>query len=199
MASEAPKVSRLLYCSGMSTNLNGKALLVNTQYLGCRAWKNQTGNDPDLLTSFQTSRSYYVVSQGKEPALFLASCRPCKLQQVTCKTRSAASTQWLDGYRRMNNCALAGCEADCTGRRSCWCCGPASRPTAGGLVRMTIAVMTHHDQSNCGRTGLILLTVPCNSSSSKLVRAGTQAVRAGTWSQKSRRGWCLQACSSRLA
>jgi hypothetical protein len=38
-------------------------------------------------------------------------------------------------------------------------------------------------KSNLGRKGLILLTVPYNSSSSKTMRAETQN-RAGTWSQE---------------
>lgn len=43
------------------------------------------------------------------------------------------------------------------------------------MVRVTVVMMKHHDQSNSEKTGFISLTVPCNSSSSKTVRTGTQA------------------------
>ena len=42
------------------------------------------------------------------------------------------------------------------------------------LVRVSIAVLKHHDQSNLGRKGFTSRTILCNSSSSKEVRARTQ-------------------------
>ena len=46
------------------------------------------------------------------------------------------------------------------------------------LVRVTIAVMKHHDQGNLGKKGFIQLTLPYHCSSSKEVRTGTQ-----TWQE----------------
>jgi uncharacterized protein (DUF305 family) len=43
------------------------------------------------------------------------------------------------------------------------------------LVRVTSAVMKHHDQSNLRRKEFIQLMIPHHSSSSKEVRTGTQA------------------------
>jgi hypothetical protein len=41
-------------------------------------------------------------------------------------------------------------------------------------VRVTIAVIIHHDQSNLGKRGFIWLTLPHHCSSSTEVRKGTQ-------------------------
>lgn len=46
------------------------------------------------------------------------------------------------------------------------------------MKKFTIDMIKHYDQkSNLGRQGLFI-TVPCNSSSSKALRAGTQAGQA---------------------
>jgi len=42
------------------------------------------------------------------------------------------------------------------------------------LLRVTIAVIKHHDQSNLGRKGSIWLTLPYHCSSMKEIRTGTQ-------------------------
>jgi hypothetical protein len=43
------------------------------------------------------------------------------------------------------------------------------------LVKISIVVIKHHDQSNWRRKGFIWLTLPQHCSSSKEVRIGTQA------------------------
>jgi hypothetical protein len=50
------------------------------------------------------------------------------------------------------------------------------------LVRVSVAVMKHHDQSNLGRKGFILLTLPHHSPLLKEAKAGTQGMKleAGT-------------------
>jgi hypothetical protein len=65
------------------------------------------------------------------------------------------------------------------------------------LVRVTIVVMKHHDQSNLGRKGLIWLTLPHHCSSFKEVRTGTQAYRnpeAGA-DAEAMEGCCSLVCS----
>lgn len=42
-------------------------------------------------------------------------------------------------------------------------------------LRVSIAVMKHHEKSNVGRKGLIQLTLSHHSSASKEVRTGTKA------------------------
>ena len=68
------------------------------------------------------------------------------------------------------------------------------------LVKVTIAVMKYHDQSNlmCGGGGFILLVVPYNSSPSKAVHYQGQDLGAGAEAE-AMEGYCLLACSSWFA
>jgi hypothetical protein len=53
--------------------------------------------------------------------------------------------------------------------------GDAEQSSRCTILVINIAGMKLHDQSNLGRQGLISLPGPFHSSSSKAVRAGTQA------------------------
>jgi hypothetical protein len=57
------------------------------------------------------------------------------------------------------------------------------------LVRVTVAVLKHHDQSNLGRKGFIRLMPPHHSSSSEEVRTGIQAGQE----PRATKGCCLLA------
>ena len=69
--------------------------------------------------------------------------------------------------------------------------------TESVLVRASIAVMKHYDQSNLGRKGFVWLTLPHHCSSLKEVRTGTQGrnKEAGADAEAMERG-CLLACTA---
>lgn len=64
----------------------------------------------------------------------------------------------------------------------------------GVFMRVSIAVMKHHDQSNCGRNEFVWLILPYHCSISKEVRTRIQMEEGAD--AEVVEGCCLRTCSS---